>query len=132
MVTYGGHPVCCAAALANLEILTRERLWENSEKVGAYLLQKLRALDSPFVREVRGKGLMLAVEMQNEDGQMLDSERTAKVQAGIKGAGVIVGRMSHVMAGSESTFFISPPLILTEAEADRIAQAFRTGLVGIS
>lgn len=132
VVTYGGHPVCCAAALANLEILLGERLWENSEEVGAYLQQGLRMLDSPFIGDVRGKGLMIAVEMKSENGEMLDSARTAQVGAGIREAGVIVGKMSHVMAGPESIFFLSPPLVLTKEEADRIVAAFRSGLMRIS
>ena len=132
VVTYGGHPVCCAAALANLEILLGERLWENSEEVGAYLQQGLRMLDSSFIGDVRGKGLMIAVEMKSENGEMLDSARTAQVGAGIREAGVIVGKMSHVMAGPESIFFLSPPLVLTKEEADRIVAAFRSGLMRIS
>jgi len=132
VVTYGGHPACCAAALANLDILMRERLWENSEKVGAYLLERLKVLDSPFVGEVRGKGLMLAMDMVTEAGAKLDGKRMGQVQAGVKEAGVLVGRMSHVLPGPESTFFLSPPLILTEAEADTIVGAFRNGLMKIS
>jgi taurine-pyruvate aminotransferase len=132
VATYGGHPVCCAAALANLDILMRERLWENSRDVGAYLQEGLKKLDSPFIGDVRGKGLMIAVEMKKEEGGMLDAERTGKVGAGIREAGVIVGKMSHVMTGPESVFFLSPPLILTREEADRIVAAFRSGLVKIS
>ena len=128
VATYGGHPVCCAAALANLDILLGEELWENSARVGAYLLEKLREIDSPLIGEVRGKGLMIAVELSGEDGAMLDAERTNQVHARIKGEGVIVGRMGHVMAGPESIFYLSPPLILTEAEADRIVEAFRVAL----
>src|SRR5215472_6226467 len=61
--TFGGHPCSCAAGLANLEILTRERLWENSERVGAYLTDRLRALQSPSIGEVRGRGLLIGLEM---------------------------------------------------------------------
>ena len=131
VATYGGHPVCCAAALANIDILLRERLWENAARVGPYLLEKLRELDSPFVGEVRGKGLMLAVDLVGPDGDFLDAERTAKVQGRIRDEGVLIGRMSYVMPGPESVFLLAPPLILTEAEADRIANAFRAGLESI-
>ena len=130
--TYGGHPACCAAALANLEILTRERLWENAEAVGTHLLNRLKALSSPLVKDVRGIGLMLAVELQNEDGSELDSERTKKFGNALRNAGVITGKMSHVMAGSEPVFTLSPPLILTHEQADRIASAFVTALRSIS
>ncbi len=130
--TYGGHPACCAAALGNLEILTRERLWENAERVGAHLLKRLKALSSPLVKDVRGKGLMLAVELQNEDGSELDGERTKKFGRALRDAGVITGKMSHVMAGSEPVFTLSPPLILTPEQADQIAGAFVTALRSIS
>jgi taurine-pyruvate aminotransferase len=130
--TYGGHPVCCAAALANIDILLRERLWENSASVGEYLLAKLSTLDSPFIGDVRGLGLMIAVELVDESGAMLDVERAAKVAAGIRQAGVIVGRMSHVLAGPESVFFVSPPLILSQDQADQIAAAFSAGLETLS
>jgi adenosylmethionine-8-amino-7-oxononanoate aminotransferase len=130
--TYGGHPTCCAAALANLEILTRERLWENSEQVGDYLLGRLRDIESPLIKEVRGKGLMLAVELQNEDGTELDGDRTGRFGKALRAAGVITGKMSHVREGSEPVFTMSPPLILKEEQADRIAGAFVTALREIS
>lgn len=62
--TYSGHPVCCAAALANLDIIERERLVDNARDVGAYLqerLGELRRFDS--VGEVRGAGLMAGIEL---------------------------------------------------------------------
>lgn len=131
--TYGGHPTCCAAALANLDILTRERLWENSEEVGSHLLSRLDEMSSsPLVKEVRGKGLMLAVELQNEDGTELDAARTGRFAKALRSAGVIVGKMSHVQAGSEPVFTLSPPLILEAEQADRIAAAFATALREIS
>lgn len=130
--TYGGHPACCAAALANLEILTGERLWENSAEVGAYLLDRLSDISSPLVKDVRGKGLMIAVELQNEDGSELDGARTKAFGKALRAVGVITGKQSHVTAGSEPVFAISPPLILTSEQADRIAGAFVTALREIS
>ncbi len=130
--TYGGHPACCAAALANLDILVGERLWENSEEVGDHLSNRLKEISSPLVKEVRGKGLMIAVELQNEDGTELDGPRTAAFGKALRSAGVITGKMSHVMAGSEPVFTLSPPLILTSEQADKIAAAFVTALREIS
>jgi adenosylmethionine-8-amino-7-oxononanoate aminotransferase len=129
--TYGGHPACCVAALANIEILLKERLWENAERVGCYLLEGLQSLASRFVGEVRGKGLMIAIELVGVDGRMLDAGRTSRVQARILEEGVIVGKMSHVMSGPESVLFLAPPLILSEQEADRIIGAIRLGLDSI-
>ena len=129
--TCGGHPVCCAAAGAAVGILIREKLWENSATVGAYLLQKLQELDSPFVGDVRGKGLMIGVELVGADGEMLDARRAAQVQDKMKEEGMLVGRMSHAMVGPESVFLVAPPLVLTAAEADRIVEIFRLGLASI-
>lgn len=130
--TYGGHPVCCAAAFVAVDILTREKLWENAEHVGGYLLERLQGLESPFLREVRGKGLMLAIELQDEHGEMLDAERSGAFGRAVRGAGVLMGKMSHVMQGPESVYFLAPPLILTEEQADSIGSAVLTGLRAIS
>lgn len=131
VATYGGHPVCSAAALANIDILMGERLWQNSASVGAHLLRALQAIDSPFIGDVRGKGLMITVDLQNEEGDLLDTARTAAVQGKIKEQGVLVGRLSHVLQGPENLLFISPPLILTADEADRIAEAVRAGVASL-
>lgn len=62
--TYSGHPVCCAAALANLDIIERDRLVENARDVGAYLLERMRELERyDSVGEVRGMGLMVGIEL---------------------------------------------------------------------
>lgn len=132
VVTYGGHPVCCAAGVANLEIIARERLWENSAKVGEYLQRRLKALDSPRVGDVRGRGLMIAVELVDDDGAPLDKPTIDKAHATIVEAGVLVGRMSHVLPGPESIFYLSPPLIITERDADRIVDAMRLALAAVA
>ena len=129
--TYGGHPACCAAALANIDILTRERLWENSAKVGTYLLEQLQEMDSPLVGDVRGKGLMIGVELIDETGAMLDAGRTASIKNRIRDEGVLTGQMSHAILGPESVLCLSPPLILTESQADTIVEAFRVALTTV-
>ena len=131
VVTYGGHPACCAAALANLDILMREKLWENAADVGAYLLQALQQLDSPWLGEVRGKGLMIALELVDAGGALLEAERAGRVKAALLREGVIVGSMSHAILGPESLLYVSPPLILTRDQADRIVAAFQVALQAI-
>jgi len=61
--TFGCHPCSCAAALANLEILTREQLSENAERIGTYLAKRLSALESPAIGELHGRGLLIGLEM---------------------------------------------------------------------
>ncbi len=128
--TYGGHPVACTAGVANLKILERERLWENAEKVGKYLLEKLKTLESlPNVGDVRGKGLMLAVEFIQTDGRHLDTDETNRIVGQLKEKGIIVGKIGHAIDEPENIIFIAPPLILTEMEADRIYETLREVLV---
>lgn len=128
--TYGGHPVACAAGVANLKILQEERLWENAERVGAHLLSKLETLRAlPVVGDVRGKGLMLAVEFIETDGTHLATAKTNRIIGQLRENGIIVGKIGHAVEEPENIIYIAPPLILTEAEADRIFETLRQVLV---
>jgi len=128
--TYGGHPVACAAGVANLKILQEERLWENAEKVGTHLLSKLETLHTlPVVGDVRGKGLMLAVEFIEADGTHLATAKTNRIIGQLREKGIIVGKIGHAVEEPENIIYIAPPLILTEAEADRIFETLRQVLV---
>ena len=128
--TYGGHPVACAAGIANLKILQEERLWENAEKVGSYLLSKLKTLcELSIVGDVRGKGLMLGVELIETDGTHLETAKTNRIVGQLREEGIIVGKIGHAVEEPENIIFIAPPLILTEAEADRIYETLRQVLV---
>ena len=131
--TYGGHPVACAAGIANLKILQEERLWENAEKVGTHLLSKLETLRAlPIVGDVRGKGLLLGVELIETDGTHLETAKTNRIVGQLRDfdkGGIIVGKIGHAVEEPESIIFIAPPLILTEAEADRIFETLRQVLV---
>ena len=131
--TYGGHPVACAAGIANLKILQEERLWENAEKVGTHLLSKLETLrELPIVGDVRGKGLLLGVELIETDGTHLKTAKTNRIVGQLRDfdkGGIIVGKIGHAVEEPESIIFIAPPLILTEAEADRIFETLREVLV---
>jgi taurine-pyruvate aminotransferase len=120
--TYGGHPVAAAVANRNIEILERERLVERSADNGRYLLEGLRTLARhPSVGDVRGKGLLAGVELV-KDRATKEAWPGDRVKALIDFArrnGVIVGRSGggrHL----GSTIVLSPPLVITRAEIDRI------------
>ena len=66
--TYGGNPIAAAVANAALDVLVEERMIENSAELGRHLLQELQQLDSPFIREVRGRGLWVGIELHPEAG----------------------------------------------------------------
>ena len=69
--TYGNHPVSCAAALKNLEIIENEKLVQNSKEVGAYFLERMRTLEHyPIVAEVRGTGLWTAIDLTTDKKTM--------------------------------------------------------------
>lgn len=127
--TFGGHPSSCAAGLANLEILTRERLWENSAAVGAYLIGKLREIRSPWIGDIRGQGLLIGVEVVTDaEKTPLPEARMIKLLRDIREAGVLVGRNNDSVPGYCNVLHISPPLILTRDQADTIVAAVESGL----
>jgi len=127
--TFGGHPSSCAAGLANLDILTRERLWENSAAVGSYLFEKLKAIESPWIGEIRGRGLLIGLEIVTDAGKTpLPEARMVQLQREIREAGVLVGRNNDSVPGYSNVLILSPPLILTREQADTIAEAISGAL----
>jgi taurine-pyruvate aminotransferase len=121
--TFGGHPCSCAAALANLEIFTRERLWENAARVGAHLFQKLSAIRSPWIGEVRGRGLLIGIELV-ADGERtpLAESKVVQLQKMIREAGILVGRNNDSVPGYCNVLILSPPLTLDQQQAEHIAK----------
>ena len=127
--TYGGHPASCAAALKNLEILTGENLCANARKVGSRLGAALARLrDIPSVGDVRGVGLIWGVELIEEDGAPLHNDAVARILRYAREEGVILGKNAGIADGPSNTITISPPLVITEAEADRVAGALESAL----
>jgi len=66
--TYGGNPVAAAVACAALAVLQDERLVENSARLGEYAMRRLQGMNAPCVREVRGRGLWIGIELHEEVG----------------------------------------------------------------
>ncbi len=119
--TFGGHPSSCAAALANIEILTRERLWENSAAVGTYLFEQLRAIRSPWIGEVRGRGLLIGIELVSDESKTpFPEERMARLLREFRDAGLLIGRNVESAPGYCNVLILSPPLILRRDQADSI------------
>jgi taurine-pyruvate aminotransferase len=131
--TFGGHPSSCAAGLANLEILTRERLWENSARTGGYLIERLRALQSRWIGEIRGCGLLIGLEIVTDAKKTpLPEAEMVRLQREIREAGVLVGRNNDSLPGFCNVLILSPPLTLTRDQADEIVAAIRTVLARLS
>ncbi len=115
--TYAAHPVACAAALANLRIMEQDDLVENSEKMGARLLDGLRRAvgKHPIVGEVRGRGLMVCVDFVKPDGsgQSLDAKQVAELDRKAWDRGAIVYARGTVLR-------LAPPLCITPSEVDEL------------
>jgi len=122
--TFGGHPSSCAAALANLDILTGERLWENSAATGAYLFEKLQGIRSRWIGEIRGRGLLIGLEMVADgDKTPLPEARMVQLLRALREAGVLAGRNNDSVPGYYNVLILSPPLILSREQADTIVAA---------
>ena len=119
--TYTGHPIGVAAANANLDILEREDLAANAASVGAYMLSGLHnAFDSlPITGEVRGVGLMLAVEFVTDPATKRRLDPSLTVAYRISKLARERGLITRAMPQSEAIGF-APPLVLTRADADQI------------
>ena len=114
--TFGGNPLVTAGALANLRYVLDHDLQGNAREVGAQLIERLHSLEGtvPIVGEVRGKGLMIGVELV-EAGSMTPSPGAAtRVMETCKEEGLLVGKGG--LYGN--VLRLSPPLSLTPAEAD--------------
>jgi adenosylmethionine-8-amino-7-oxononanoate aminotransferase len=119
--TYCGHPVACAVALKNLEIIEREELGANAERVGAHLLENLRTLgDLPVVGDVRGAGLLASVEL------VADKEIRSPIEVRRQEiANRIRDEEGVIVRSIYQNVIIAPCLVLTREEADRIVEALR-------
>ncbi|GGS90950.1 aminotransferase [Streptomyces cinerochromogenes] len=115
--TFGGTQVTMAAGLANLTYLLEHDLQGNARRVGGLLIERLRAIAAqlPGVREVRGRGLMIGVELVRPGTDEADPQALAAVLEAAREGGLLIGK-----GGGHSTtaLRITPPLSLTVAEAE--------------
>jgi L-2,4-diaminobutyrate transaminase len=117
--TYTAHPIGAAVAMANLDIIDNEELVTNAARRGAYLHERLRAAfsDHPLVGEVRGLGLVGAVEFvaRKDPAQAFDPKLTVGIR--IAREALSRGLITRALPAADSIAF-SPPLTITEAEID--------------
>ena len=128
--TFGGNPVCCAAAVANVEFMLRENLPAKAKEDGEYILEKLNALKErfPVIGEVRGLGLMIGLEMVGEDGMTPAPEQAEAVRDACLRRGVLVG----VGAAYGNVVRIQPPLVITREQIDSALGALELAFAEVS
>jgi 4-aminobutyrate aminotransferase/(S)-3-amino-2-methylpropionate transaminase len=124
--TFGGNPVSCAAALANIEFIERENLPARATETGNYAMAKLRELQkqNPLIGEVRGLGLMIGVELVKDEKLTPASAEAEAIRDSLLGQGVLVGVGG--IYGNVVRF--QPPLVITQQQIDRALEAFATAL----
>jgi adenosylmethionine-8-amino-7-oxononanoate aminotransferase len=120
--TYSGHPVACAAALASLGIVVDEDLPANAALQGDYLLKRLKPFEERFaaVGEVRGKGLMIALDLVSDK----KTREPIDPQAGYAGRVAAAARAAGAMVRPVGTkIILSPPLVFQREHADLLVDA---------
>ncbi|MGY1496395.1 aspartate aminotransferase family protein [Streptomyces sp. QTS52] len=125
--TFGGTQITMAAGLANLTYLLEHDLQGNARRVGGLLIERLRAVAAqlPGVREVRGRGLMIGVELVKPGTDTADPETAAAVLEAAREEGLLLGKGG---GHNTSALRIAPPLSLTVAEAEEGAAILERAL----
>jgi acetylornithine/LysW-gamma-L-lysine aminotransferase len=108
--TFGGNPLACAAALAVLDAITQEGLVDRAASLGAWFIEALRSIDSPMIREVRGLGLMVGIELRQKVTPYLQALMSKGVLA--------------LPAGLTVLRFL-PPLVIEKADLEVVVEAVR-------
>ena len=125
--TFGGNPVSCAAALANIDVMFDEDLPGQSERKGAFVLGQLREMagEHPGIGDVRGAGLMIGVELVTDRASKTPANaRAAKVRALCRESGVLIG-----VGGIDANVLrIQPPLVISDAALERTLDVIDTAL----
>ena len=104
--TFGGNPVTCAAALAAMDVYEEEKIAEKAAESAAYLTAKLRAISSPLIREVRGLGLLIGIEIK---------QKATPYIAALTERGVLV------LPAGLNVIRLLPPLVITKPQLDKVA-----------
>jgi acetylornithine/LysW-gamma-L-lysine aminotransferase len=108
--TFGGNPLACAAGLAALDIVQKEELVGRAAETGAYFIEQLRTIESPLIRDVRGMGLMIGIDLRI---------RAMPVVHALLDSGVLV------LTSGKTVIRLLPPLTISRSEIDRVVCALQ-------
>lgn len=128
--TFGGNPAACSLAIRNLEIMEEEQLIQNSKDLGEWILTELKDLEShPNVGDIRGKGLLVGIELVKDKTTKEPNEKLAQdIVAFCKDKGIIIGKTSDTTPGYNNIVTMSPPLSITKDELQMIVTAIKESL----
>ncbi len=124
--TYAGHPVCCAVALANIDLMEREHVLDHAKSVGDHFERRLKELERlPLVGEVRGRRMMMCVEYVADKATRTllpdDINISKRISAVCEANGLLVRPVGHLD-------ILSPPLTISIEEADIIVDTLRAAI----
>jgi acetylornithine/LysW-gamma-L-lysine aminotransferase len=105
--TFGGNPLACAAALATLQAMADEALPARAAELGAFLLERLRAIHSPLIREVRGLGLLAGIELKT---------KVTPILQGLQARGVLA------LPAGATVLRLLPPLVIEQSDLEQVAE----------
>ena len=108
--TFGGNPLACAAAIATISYIQEKNLVQGAAKKGKYLFEQLSKISSPKIREIRGSGLMIGIELKERAGMYVHALAEKGVLALLAGPTVIR---------------LLPPLVITEKQIDTVVKALK-------
>jgi acetylornithine/LysW-gamma-L-lysine aminotransferase len=111
--TFGGNPLACAAALATLQVIQEENLVERSAELGAYFQARLQQIDSSLIREVRGLGLMVGIELKVRAMPIVNE---------------LMARGVMTLTAGPTVLRLLPPLVITQAQLDAVVEALEAVL----
>jgi taurine-pyruvate aminotransferase len=134
--TFGGNPAACALALKNLEIMEKENLFDRSRNLGKQLVNELTNLlqEHPFVGDVRGKGLLVGIELvkDKKTKEPLDVSLVNQVIANCKQEGLLIGKNGATVAGYNNVLTLSPPLNIKQEDITFIIKTVTESLKKIN
>jgi taurine-pyruvate aminotransferase len=130
--TFGGNPAACALALKNLEIMEDEKLFDRSRDLGVQVLNDLKSLlqNHPYVGNVRGKGLLIGIELvkDKQTKEPLENELVNQVITNCKQEGIIIGKNGATVAGYTNVLTLAPPLNIKEEDLNFLVKTLTTAL----
>ena len=106
--TFGGNPLACAAALASIDVLETENLPAQAAEKGAYLQAKLAEIEAPVIREIRGLGLMVGIELRTRARPYLEA---------------LIGKGVLALPAGPTVIRLLPPLVIGTEELDVVVSA---------
>ena len=111
--TFGGNPLACAVANEALDVLIDEKMSERATELGAYFMEGLKAIKSPKIKQIRGKGLLIAIVLEESAG------KARKYTTALKDKGLLC-KETH-----DWIIRFAPPLVITREEIDKALEAVR-------